>query len=147
VNLVFITPRDVSELEAHWDALDFLETFLPWGNYRNIAASYVPCLTLVYSDSGIILAAFTLELNKRSAELHGVCRQDLPQRSIITQAVVKVIFDVVFKQNGKDVLVIKVPKDSKGGKGFARLYGFERIQPEKGMMVYKLTKERYEQQA
>lgn len=143
-----MTPETPEALETHLPSLEFLSLFVPWRGWLDTVKTYVPYLTLVYDlDKKWILGAFTLELTKKTAELHGVCRLDLrelyprQQADSVMADWWKRVSEDIFTRQGKEKVILKVPKESKGGRGFARRNGFRFINREKSSIVYRLKRE------
>lgn len=148
LDFTLVTPATIEELEQYMPDLQFLGSFMPLPNFEQVVKRFVPCLNLIYEQhTGLILAAYSLQLWKHSAELHGVVRQDakfiFPNGHLITPTITKFIFEEVFERFGKECLITKVAKQFKGGRGFCILNGFKKINTERGAGVYRLTRAEY----
>lgn len=151
--LTFVTPTSVAEFKPYREDVRFLQCFLPFRHWSHdeldafIEAS-VGELTLVYYN-GMLVASFSLELYRRSAELHGIVRPDLkkllcPRSAMrVKTAIYQIIFHKIFVDLGKQVLVAKVPEVAKGALGFVRRWGFTKINKDRGETVYKLDQKTY----
>jgi len=152
--LKFITPQSIEELAPHKSDVEFLHHFSPLGytsdeQYR-IIESFVPAFSLVYAN-GILIGCFIFDIHKRSVELHGILRPDIkqivPQANLVKIRIFEILLNEIFNVMGKDKVIIKGKPEWKGVNGFARMWGFERLQNmEKGKRVWKLTKEGYNKQ-
>ena len=146
----FTTLASQDDLAFYLDELQFLCSFIPWKQASDYFKGSVPHTTLVHdSILDIPLGVFTLVLSKSGgAELHGVCRQDLfgfygDAAKAVMPAFTEIILADVFMAKNCEKLIIKVPKESRGGRGFALRNGFRPINKERGSVVYKLTKAQY----
>lgn len=149
-NFRFVTPANAEELEAYKDDLAFLGGFIPWAKFMDVALASVPDLTLVYDGAANrILGGFTLDVYAKTVEVLGVCRQDLRQvypkevARFIMPAFTQLLLQHLFVTMGKKNVVLKVLDASLGGRGFALFNGFKKINREKKLTVYRLTRNEY----
>ena len=152
ISLTFVTPECDAVAMAYREDLAFLYHFLPFqaDPVDEYLANSLPHLTLIYAND-IIVGAFVLVLWKRTAELSGVIRPDLntvfPGRGKrLKLKLFDIVLDAVFEGPGaREKLICKVPPESKGGRGFAWMYGFKKLPNiDKGRTVWKLEKINYE---
>lgn len=151
VQITFITPQSVQELEARREDFDFLYHFSPYKLSKeeiwDILVADIPFNTLVYGN-GILLGCFTLDVYTNSVELHGICRPDIskvvPGYRRVKLGVYNALLRDIFTRLNKDKVIIKGELDNKGVRGFATIFGFERLaNRDKGRIVWKLTKDKY----
>lgn len=169
-NITFFTPPTANELDQYKDLVRFFLNFMP---RRFVEEAKTPfniewagSISLVFVGS-IPFGMFYLDEFKNSVELHGIARPDafwfympedltqpfkkrrLTGKRVANQllaTIVDTIFKTVFYEQGKDKIIVKVPKGSKQVLGFVRQHRFEALpNTDKGRRVYKLTKTRYEE--
>lgn len=153
VDLTFITPQTAEEFQRYYSEFEFLHHFFPFklsaDGLKQILDSRIGNCTLVYANS-ILIGSFMLDIFKNSVELHGIARPDMAKivhnhkrvKLYIYQLILSDVFDFI----GKDKLVIKAEDYNKGVRGFALMYGFNKLKnKDKGRNVWVLTKQQYGQ--
>ena len=152
IEITLRTPQDAVELRELFPEFLFLHHFSPirlseqelW----DVLSEDIPFTTLVYGN-GLLIGCYSLEVSKRSAELHGIARPDMadiiPHSKRVKVAIYRGILDDVFRKLGKDKLVIKAPRSYLGVVGFCRMFKFTRLQnTDKGRQVWVLKREDWE---
>lgn len=151
VQLSFDTPADEAQLQAKFDEFQFLHHFVPYKltdrELYDILAANLGNNTLIYAN-GILIGCCILDVYGKSVELHGIARPDMgrvvPFSNRVKIAIYHIIFDRIFNHLGKQKVVIKADPSNRGVKGFARMWGFERIpNTDKGRLIWKLTRDAY----
>ncbi len=147
-NFKFIAPQDLDELAQYQDDLNFLAQFSPVSvlDFMEWVKWAVPHFVLVYTPKDVVIGCFTLLLYKRTAEIHGIFRQDFrafKELKHLGPLLADSLVRDVFKTHNKKVLITKVPPEAKAVRGFLIRNGFRKLQKEKDLMVYKLTRDKY----
>lgn len=164
MKLVYVTPQTEAELKQFTPWLATLfdtlpEVVRPVGEKREqMVAGFLGELTIPYLTDGatsLPLGCFVVELNKKSAEIHGITRPDL--KALIGRAagpaiaaVGKKMLEVIFMEHQKKLVIAKVPDEAKSAFGFLRRWGFKPLADvntgkklDKGRRVYVLRRETF----
>lgn len=151
VDITFSTPSTPSELAKVEDDFILMARFVPTpideGELRGFLRKTLGCNTLVYAN-GILIACFMLAIHKRTVELHGSIRPDMhlvvPDYKGVKRFIQHVVLDGVFNVMKKDKVIIKAEPTNKGVRGFALMWGFQRLpNVDKGRYVWKLARDKF----
>jgi hypothetical protein len=157
MKLIYVTPQTEDELAPYvaWlsSLLDTLpETVRPDEDKREaVVAGYLGEVTIPYLQD-LPLGCFIVELNKKSAEIHGITRPDLKDligkaAGPVIAAVGRKMLEVIFMEHERSLVFAKVPKESRGARGFLWRWGFRPmpdantgVKLDKGRQVYVLPR-------
>lgn len=160
MQLTYITPEFPRDLEEHYEALRFLNSFLPPDitggrvfDTRQFIVNYAGFVTLVYSGKvpiGYFILYPVQGASKRSVEIHGVYRQDL--KILLGRRAAKALMDHIFSEilntifmvARKEKVVAKITPMARTARVWARKYGFEKVPNiERGKTIWKLKRDKY----
>lgn len=145
----FVTPRTTEELETLQEEFLILNGLLPKPENKETFLKQLPdklgWMTLIYID-GVYCGGFWIQPSKKSAQLHGVFRENVGLQNYgrLKVEVQKIVMQRVFKLLKKNKIIIKGDPEHKGIRGFALMWGFKRVNNiDKGNYVWKLTREQF----
>lgn len=159
MRVAFKTPQTIEDLSEVKADLELLHHFVPYklkeGELQSFCEEVLPGLTVVYLNKWPI-GCFTLYPaqgeSKRVLELHGVVRPDLKDvvGRVASVKLLRQIYDTifyrVFVEGGKDKIIAKIPKESRGALVFVKREGFTKINNvDRGRTIWKLEKKTYVQ--